>query len=316
MRFAIVGVGGVGGYFGARLAQAGHDVTFIARGAHLEAITRAGLHVHSARGDVLIAPAKATATAEGVGPVDCVVLAVKAWQVAEAARSAAPLVGPHTLVLPLQNGVEAPEQVAQALGREHALGGVAKIISFVSSPGHIQHAGADPALTLGALDPGASPELRERVDALCRALDAAEGMVANVAPDIQVALWEKFLFITSWASVGAVTRAPMGIVRRLPETRRLLEGSLAELERIARAHGVKLEPSIASDLLAFMDTLPEGGTASLQRDIASGHASELDNLTGAAVRLGARVGVPTPINAFLYAALLPLEQKARGALTF
>jgi len=312
LRFAIVGVGGVGGYFGARLAEAGHDVAFIARGAHLEAIQRAGLHVHSPRGDVTINPARATSTSEGVGTVDCVVLAVKAWQVTEAARAAAPLVGPSTLVLPLQNGVEAPEQVAQALGREHALGGVAKIISFVSSPGHIQHAGADPTLTIGAL----LPDQGERVDALARTLDAAHGMSTIVAPDIQAALWEKFLFITAWASIGAVTRAPMGVVRRLPETRRLLEGSLAELERVARAHAVRLSRSIVADLLTFIDTLPESGTASLQRDIASGHPSELDNLTGSAVRLGAQVGVPTPINAFLYAALTPLEQKARGVLAF
>lgn len=312
MRFAIVGVGGVGGYFGARLAEAGHEVAFVARGAHLEAIQREGLHVHSPLGDVHIAPARATSAPEDIGPADCVILAVKAWQVEEAARSAAPLVGPGTLVLPLQNGVEAPDQVAGALGREHALGGVAKIISFLTSPGHIQHAGADPTLTIGGL----LPEQRERVAALGSILDAAPGMKATVAPDIRVALWDKFLFITAWASLGAATRAPMGVVRRLPETRRLLEASLAELERVAHAHSIALPPSTIPDLLALVDSLPDSGTASLQRDIASGHPSELDNLTGAAVRLGARVNVPTPINAFLHAILTPLEQKARGKLEF
>jgi 2-dehydropantoate 2-reductase len=312
LRFAVIGVGGVGGYYGARLAEAGHDVTFIARGAHLAAIEQSGLRVHSPLGDVHLAPAQVTSSPEGVGAVDCVILGVKAWQVSEAARSAAPLVGAHTLVLPLQNGVEAPEQVAQSLGREHALGGIAKIVSFVSAPGHIQHAGVEPAIELGALQ----PSQRERLETLRLTLSAARGVSASIAPDIRVALWEKFLFITAWASVGAVTRAPMGIVRKLPETRRLMQSVLFELERVAHGHGVPLGPTIAADLLALIDSLPEASTASLQRDIASGHPSELDNLTGAGVRLGAKVGVPTPTLSFLLAALTPLEQRARGRVDF
>lgn len=312
MRFAVIGVGGVGGYFGARLAEAGHDVTFIARGAHLAAIEASGLHVQSPLGDMHIAPARATASPRDVGTVDCVILGVKAWQVPDAAASAAPLIAPHTLVLPLQNGVEAPEQVAAALGREHALGGIAKIVSFVSSPGHIQHTGVEPSIELGPLDAGQ----HERLERLCQTLAAVRGVKATLVPDIRVALWEKFLFITAWASVGAVTRAPMGVVRNLPATRQLMQSALIELERIARAHHVPLAPGIVPQLLAFIDTLPEPSTASLQRDIASGHPSELDNLTGAGVRLGARVDVPTPTLGFLLAALTPLEQRARGLLDF
>src|SRR5690606_16005024 len=130
---------------------------------------------------------------------------------------------------------------------------------------------------------------------------------ATVAPDIRVALWEEFLFITAWAGVGAATRAPMGVIRRLPETRRLIESALGELELVARGLGVALARDIVRDIMAFVDSIPDGGTASLQRDIAAGRPSELDNLTGAAVRLGARVGVATPVNALLYAALSPLE---------
>ena len=312
MRFAIVGVGGVGGYFGARLAQAGHEVTFIARGAHLAAIEQSGLFVRSPKGDVHVAPARVASDAARVGVVDCVILGVKAWQVPEAARASAPLVGPGTLVLPLQNGVEAPEQVASALGFEHALGGVAKIISFVSAPGHIEHAGAEPTLVIGELDGQRS----ERLVGLARALEAAPGVSVTLASDIQLALWEKFLFITAWAGVGAVTRAPMGVVRALPATRRLIEDALEELARVARARGVRLAPDAVSAILAFIDTVPDNGTASMQRDIAAGRPSELDNLTGAAVRLGAEVGVDTPVNAFLWAALSPLEQRARGTLTF
>jgi 2-dehydropantoate 2-reductase len=312
LRFAVIGVGGVGGYFGARLAEAGHDVTFVARGAHLAAIEASGLHVHSPLGDVHVAPARATSTPESIGAVDCVILGVKAWQVPEAARSAAPLIAPHTLVLPLQNGVEAPEQVAAALGREHALGGIARIVSFLSAPGHVQHAGVEPSITLGALD----ARQHEQLERLCQALAAARGVSAAIAPDIRVALWEKFLFITAWASVGAVTRAPIGVVRRLPDTHHLMQSALGELERVARGHGVPLAPTVVADLLAFIDTVPETSTASLQRDIASGHPSELDNLTGAGVRLAAQVDVVAPTLSFLLAALTPLEQRARGVLQF
>jgi 2-dehydropantoate 2-reductase len=261
---------------------------------------------------VHVAPARATSNPESVGAVDCVILGVKAWQVPEAARSAAPLIAPHTLVLPLQNGVEAPEQVAAALGREHALGGIAKIVSFLSSPGYVQHAGVEPSIELGALD----AQQHERLERLHQALAAARGVRAVIVPDIRVALWEKFLFITAWASVGAVTRAPMGVVRRLPDTRRLMQSALGELERVARGHGVPFAPTIVDDLLAFIDTVPEASTASLQRDIASGHPSELDNLTGAGVRLGAQANVATPALSFLLAALTPLEQRARGLIQF
>jgi 2-dehydropantoate 2-reductase len=312
LRFAIIGVGGVGGYFGARLAEAGEDVTFIARGAHGEAISRQGLRVRSPQGDVTVHPARVAADASRVGVVDCVILGVKAWQVLEAAGSAAPIVGPDTMVLSLQNGVEAPEQVARVLGREHAIGGVAKIISFIAGPGQIEHAGFDPALVIGELDGRKS----ERIERLRTAFAAARGVEVTVAGDIWLALWEKFLFITAWAGVGAVTRAPMGIVRTLPETRGLMAASLGEIERVARALDIPLAPDMAGKVMAFIDTLPASGTSSLQRDIAAGHPSELDPLIGAAVRLGKRAGVATPVNEFILGALAPLEGRARGQLSF
>jgi 2-dehydropantoate 2-reductase len=312
MRFAIVGVGGVGGYFGARLAEAGHTVTFIARGAHRIAIEREGLHVHSLKGDVLVKPAAVTDDPSRVGVVDCVILGVKAWQVHEAARSASPLVGPDTAVLSLQNGIEAPDQVARALGREHALGGVAKIISYAGAPGHIHHTGAEPAIVLGELDGRAT----ERTDALRRAFASAKAADVTVSNDIELALWEKFLFITAWAGVGAVTRAPVGVVRSVPESRRLMASALDEVERLARARNIRLGPDSAGATLAIIDSLAPEGTASLQRDIAAGRPSELDNLTGAVVRLGAEHGVPTPVNSFILGALSPLERRARGAVSF
>jgi 2-dehydropantoate 2-reductase len=312
LRFAIIGVGGVGGYFGARLAEAGEDVTFIARGAHREAIAQHGLRVRSPQGDITIHPAHVSEDVSRVGTVDCVILGVKAWQVQEAAGSAAPIVGPDTMVLSLQNGVEAPEHVARVLGRGHAIGGVAKIISFIAGPGQIEHAGFDPALVIGELDGRQS----ERIEKLRAAFAAARGVEVTVARDIWLALWEKFLFITAWAGVGAVTRAPMGVVRTLPETRALMAASLGEIERVARALDIALAPDMVGKVMGFIDTLPASGPSSLQRDIAAGHPSELDPLIGAAVRLGKRAGVATPVNEFIFGALAPLEGRARGQLSF
>jgi 2-dehydropantoate 2-reductase len=312
LRFAVIGVGGVGGYFGARLAEAGHEVTFVARGAHLAALQAHGLQLQSPKGDLLLKPVSVTGDVAGVGQVDCVILAVKAWQVSDAARSVAPLLGPETLVLPLQNGVEAAEQVSGVLGAEHTLGGVAKIISFISAPGHIQHAGAEPALVIGELDGAESA----RIKLLRQAFEAAKGVSISIAPDIWLALWEKFLFITGWGSIAAVSRAPIGVLRAQAETRQLMASAMLEIERVARARGVHLRQDIVAQALAIVDAVPSDGTSSMQRDVAAGRPSELDNLTGAVVRFGAESGVPTPVNAFVRDVLLPLERRARGLLAF
>lgn len=312
MRFAIIGVGGVGGYVGARLAEAGHTVTFVARGDHLRAMQASGLHVQSVNGDVHVHPIQATSDPAEVGVVDCVIVAVKAWQVGDVARSLRPLLGPDTLVVPLQNGVEASEQLAEVLGPEPVLGGIAKIISFIRGPGRIEHAGHAPELIVGELGGGTSG----RVTALQQAFADVRGLRLTVSTEMRRALWEKFLFITSWGGVGAVTRAPAGVVRRLPETRALIEASLDEMARVAAAHGVRLEAESISAALTLVDSLPADGTASMQRDIAAGRPSELDNLTGAVLRLGGKSGVPTPVNGFIHAALLPLEQRARGLVAF
>lgn len=312
MRIAIFGTGGVGGYFGGRLAQAGHDVTFLARGAHLRAIRDAGLRVTSTLGDFTVQPAQATDDPAEVGEVELVLVAVKAWQVADAAAAMRPMVGAETVVLPLQNGVEAPAQLAGVLGAGPVLGGLCRILSYVEGPGHIHHAGIEPYIALGEMD-GARSERMARLVAL---LQAAEGIQAEAPADIRSALWAKFLLICPWSGVGAVTRAPIGVTRSLPGTRALLEGAMAEVAAVARGHGIALPEGIIARTLAFLDGLPEGGTASMQRDIAEGRPSELEAQNGAVVRLGAEVGVPTPVNSFLYHALLPQELQARGALPF
>lgn len=306
MRIAIFGTGGVGGYFGGCLAQAGEEVTFIARGEHLRAIQQNGLRVESINGDFTIRPAQATDDPAQVGVVDVVLLAVKAWQVPEAARAMRPMVGPGTFVVPLGNGVEAPDQLSRELGREHVLGGLCHIVSFIAGPGHIRHAAIDPLVTFGELDGPPS----ERCDRLRQAFERA-GVRVRVPSDIHVAIWEKFAFIASISGVGAVTRAPAGVMRALPETRRMLETALAEVVAVARGHGIELPADYIEKTMAFIDQLPEEATASMQRDIIDGRPSELEAQNGAVVRLGAAVGVPTPLHTFIYHSLLPSELRAR-----
>lgn len=307
MRVAVLGVGGVGGYFGARLAQAGHEVHLIARGAHLEAIRAGGLRVVSPKGDVVVQPASATADPTSIGPVDLVLVGVKSWQLAEAAASLAPLIGPATVVLPLLNGVEAHDILAAALGPARVLGGLCRIIAYIAAPGVIRHVGAEPTIIFGELDNRRSA----RVEALRSAFSAAH-VGAIVPPDIHVAIWEKFMLVATWSGLGAVTRAPIGVWLRLPGTRAMAEAALREVVAVANARGVALEPAQVDATLQFLDTMPAEGTASMQRDIMEGRPSELEAQNGAVVRLGAAAGVPTPTHAFLYHVLLPQELAARG----
>ncbi|MBB3192438.1 2-dehydropantoate 2-reductase [Halomonas cerina] len=312
MRFAIYGTGGVGGYFGGRLAEAGEDVTFIARDDHLAAIQRDGLRINSICGDFAVVPAQATDDPATVGVVDCVIVAVKAWQVAEAAAAMAPLVGPDTLVLPLENGVEAADHLGEALGDDRVLGGLCGILAYREAPGVIRHAGVDPFVRFGERDNRPS----ERTQRLKAVFDAAQGVSAEIPDDIHVAIWSKFLFICAMSGVGAVTRAPIGVSRTLPESRRLLEQVMEEIVAVGWARGVALPDTAVRRAMKFVDSLPETSTASMQRDIMAGLPSELDSQNGAVVRLGEAAGVATPINAALHAALLPQERRARGELDF
>jgi 2-dehydropantoate 2-reductase len=307
MRIAVVGAGGVGGCFGGRLAQAGEDVTFIARGEHLKVMQATGLRVDSFQGDFQIHPIQATSDPGTVGPVDMVLLAVKAWQVPEVAPTLAPLLGQETGVVFLGNGVEAPAQVRQALGPGRALGGLTRISACIAGPGHIQHLGIDPSIAFGELD--GSPSAR--VEALRQAFERAQVKV-SVPADIQAAMWEKFIFIAAISGVGAVARQPAGVLRQVPETRQLLQEAIAEAVAVARARRIDLSPAIAERTLALIDGLAPGVVPSMQRDIMEGRPSELGAQTGALVKLGLEAGVPTPVHAFIYASLLPLELLARG----
>jgi 2-dehydropantoate 2-reductase len=315
MRIAIYGAGAVGGYFGGRLAQSDQDVVFLARGDHLRAIREHGLEVASIAGDFTVRPAQATDRPDDIGPVDAVLVSVKAWQVPDAAHAMRPLIGPDTFVVPLQNGVEAPEQLAEVLGAGHVLGGLCRIIAQVTGPGRIRHSGAEPYIAFGELE-GAVRGVGGRAERLREVFARAEGVSVEISPDIRAAMWLKFLFIASMGGIGAVTRAPIGVVRGRPETRRMLAQAFEEVAAVAAALGVALPARAVEETMAFTDTLPHDGTASMQRDIMAGRPSELETQNGAVVHLGQRSGVPVPLHTFIYHSLLPLESRARGELSF
>jgi len=234
-------------------------------------------------------------------------LGVKSWQVVEAAHAMRPLLGPKTFVVPLQNGVEAPSQLAAVLGADHVLAGLCGTLSWLTGPGRIRSIGKVHFVKFGELDDRAS----DRAELLRRAFERA-GVKVEVPFNVQQALWEKFLFVVSLGGVGAVTRVPVGVVRALPETRGMLEQCMREILAVARARRVPMKESIVADTLAFVDSLAPDGTTSLQRDIVDGKPSELEAWNGAVVRLGRESGVATPLHEFLHDSLLPQEIQARG----
>ena len=314
MRIAVVGAGAVGGYFGGRLVAAGHEVAFLVRGETLTALRERGLKIDSPLGDLNLPSVEASDDAAelsaSLGSVETVIVAVKAWQVPKVAESIRPLVGPETQILPLQNGVEAPRQLAALHGSEAVLGGLCKIISKLETRGHVKHLGAEPTVIFGKLS-GSGDSSSKRTERLRRALEEA-GVRAEITPDIEAAMWEKFLFISSISGLGAVSRVPLGELRQVPETRALLEQLMREVTRVAGAHTVRLPADVVERTMAFVDSLPAEGTASMQRDLVAGRPSELDSQNGAVVRLAAEAGVAVPAHRVIYHALLPLEQLARA----
>ena len=306
MRIAIFGTGGAGGYFGAHLAQAGEEVIFVARGEHLKAIREQGLRVETTAGEIIVR-SEATDDPAQVGAVDVVLVGVKTWQVRAAAHALRPMLTPQTFVVPLQNGVEAAAELATVLGAKHVLSGLCGTISRVVSPGHILSIGETNFIKFGELDNRPS----ERAQYLQQAFERA-GVKAEIPPDIQAAVWEKFIFVAPYGGIGAVTRATAGVIRSLPETRRMLERGMREILEVARARQVSLAEGIVERSMGLIDALAESATTSLQRDISAGKPSELEAWNGAVVRLGREAAVPTPLHEFIYHSLLPSELRARG----
>jgi len=308
MRIAVVGAGGVGAFFGARLQRGGHEVVFVARGAQLAALRGGGLRVSGASGELRLERVAATDDPATAGPVDAVLVAVKSWQLPELAPTLAPLVGPDTVVVPLLNGVEAPSQLAAALGPGPVAGGLCGIVSYLVEPGHVHHEGVAPFVRFGELDRRPSPRL-ERL----RAAFTDAGVRAEIPDDIHVALWTKLLFIAPVSGVGALVRAPLGAWRELGGARGLAERAMREVAAVAAARGHSLAPDAVERTLAFVDGMAPTATSSFQRDLEAGRRTELDAQLGAVVRLGAAAGVETPACRLLYDCLLPQELAARAA---
>lgn len=306
MKIVVMGTGGVGGYYGGLLAQRGHDVTFIARGAHLEAIRENGLQVKSIHGDFHVRPAQATDDPARIGPVDLVVFCTKTYSIDEAARQIKPLVGAETTVLPLQNGIDAAERIGGVVGMEHLLGGVTWISSAVEAPGVIKQISQFRRVVMGELDGRVTP----RVQAIHKAFDET-GINAELSENILKVLWTKFVFISTASSLGSLTRLPIGEYRSVPETRAMMTGLMQEVEAVARAQGVELDKDVVQKSLDFVDNAAPHIKPSMQLDVEAGRRSELESMIGVIGHKGRSLGVPTPVADMVYASLLPGEISAR-----
>jgi 2-dehydropantoate 2-reductase len=308
MKFLIFGTGGVGGYFGGRLAQAGEDVIFVARGNHLRAILDSGLRVDSINGNFLVRPARATDSPKVTQPPDVIILAVKSFQLDDAIRQMLPLVEADTVILPLLNGIEHIDILVSEFGAEHVLGGMCRISSFVAGPGHISHVSINPYIAFGELDKTKS----ERVSKIFNAFKKIQGSTFEAHEDIVLAMWEKYLLISAFSGVGAVTRQPLGVFRSIPESRAMFRRALEEVVLIANARGINLNESSVQSVMDRIDSLAPETMASMQKDIMEGRPSELDSQTGALIRMAHEFCVLIPTHEFIYASLLPMEKKARG----
>ncbi|MFI5273917.1 MAG: ketopantoate reductase family protein [Ktedonobacterales bacterium] len=300
MRIAVVGAGGTGGFFGGLLARAGEDTTLIARGVQLAAILSGGLTVHSRHAGDFTLPIPVSGDAGAVGPVDLVLFCVKAYDATEAAEQIRPLIGERTAVLPLLNGIDHIDLLARTVGREHVLGGVAMVTAAITAPGVVTQSGGSGSILLGELDDQQSP----RVERIAAALTHA-GIAATITADIQAAMWDKLVFICGVSGMTALARLPIGTVLATPATREMLAGVFDEVEAVTRARGVALAPDAAGRAMRMAARLEPWARGSMAHDLATGHRMELDALNGAVVRLGRELGVPTPLNFAIAAALAP-----------
>lgn len=307
MKFVMLGSGAVGSYFGAKLQLAGHEVVFVARGAHLRALTENGLTLCVGDDETRLFPVTATDDLATIGEADYVLIGVKSWQVDEVAQTLPLLKGPHTRFVTLQNGVEAGSTVAAQVGAAQTLGGLVRGFFQMEAPGRVRHVGVRPTIIFGQLDGQPSEPTEQLLHHLLNA-----DIYAEHSGDIQAALWEKFLLVTSLSGLGAVTRSTIGEMRTFEPTRQMLGEVMAEIVAVAKSRGVHLSEDAATRTLAFVDTFPPDATTSMQRDLMAGLPSELEAQIGAVVRLGQEAGVPTPINQFIYDSLILQEMRARS----
>ena len=300
MRIAVMAAGAVGGYFGGRLAEAGHEVVFFARGAHLDAIRKDGLRVESVHGDFHIKDATATDTADGVAPVDVVLFAVKLWDSEKAALALKPLIGAQTRVITLQNGIDSVERIEPVVGKGHVVPGMAQIASVISAPGVIAHTSKFHLMRFNHSDGHADPTLSGLV-----AAGKAAGLDVALSDDIDRDLWTKFVCLVGLSSITATTRLPIGATRDDPDIRAFLEAIMREVVAVARKRGAPLPAGFEAKGLAFADAAPANMKASMAHDLERGNRIELDWLAGKVAALGRELGIPTPANDAVYAVLKP-----------
>jgi 2-dehydropantoate 2-reductase len=306
MKVAIMATGGVGGYYGGLLAQAGQDVTFIARGAHLQAIREKGLHIKSVHGDFQIMPAKATDNPSEVGPVDVILFATKTHQTDESAKLIKPMVGRDTVIISLQNGIDAADRIGAAAGREHMLGGATWLSAAIEAPGVIGQYSQFRRIVLGEFNGRTTPRLEMVYSTL-----QSTGATVEVSDNILKVLWTKFVFIAPVMAMGSLTRVTFGEYRSVPEARAVLTEAISEVAAVAQARGVTLDTDVVEKTLAFIDSSAPGIKPSMQRDVESGKPSELESMIGVVVRMGAEHNVSTPVMQFAYAMLKPGNLKAQ-----
>ncbi len=307
MKIIVVGTGGTGGYYGGLLSRQGHEVTFIARGAHLAAIQKNGLQVKSVHGDFTVSPAHATDDPAEVPDPDLILFCTKTYSTDEAVQKTKRAVGKDTTVLSLQNGIEAAEQIGKLVGMEHMVGGTTWISSAVEAPGIIKQVSDVRRVVVGELKGGTS----SRIQAIYEAFKAT-GITAELSENILKVLWTKFVFISSASAFGSLIRLPIAEYRSVPETRSLIICLMKEVEALARRQGVDLDRDVVDQSLAFMDNAGPKIKASMQLDVETGHRSELESMIGVIGRKGRELGVETPVANALYALLLPQELHARG----
>jgi 2-dehydropantoate 2-reductase len=305
MRIAVMGSGGVGGYFGARLAVAGNDVAFIARGAHLGAMRERGLTVRSANGDVHLERPVVTDDPGSLAPADVVLFAVKLWDTESAAERVRPLVAGGGVIVPLQNGVESIERIGGVVGAQHVMGGVAYIAATIAAPGVIAHTGTMARLRFGPVHPAR----QTRAEQLLAACTAA-ALDAELVADIRLALWTKFVFLAAFSGWTSLTRQPAGVVRADPELRALFEATMREAWRVGRAKGIALADDFVEAQMRFLDGLPAEMRSSMQNDLAAGNHLESPWLSGAVARMARECGQDAPVSATIAAALRPYRDGA------
>ena len=292
MKIAMMGSGGVGGFFGGRLAKAGCDVTFIARGTHLAAMREQGLTLENEpQGNIHVPQVKATDDPAQVGPVDLVILSVKLWDTEAAAKQVAPMVGPDTAVLSLQNGVIKDEIMRRVFGDNAVMGGVCYVATHIAKPGTIHQTGTMQRIVVGEYDGSVSKRVKDLHEALVQS-----GVTAELSTDVRRSIWEKYVFLVGLSATTTSMRRTLGPVRENPQTRAFLLDLMRETVAVGRALGVNLPADYADQRLAFADTLSAEMTSSLHHDLEHGNSLEVEWLSGGVVTLGAKAGVPTPCN--------------------